>query len=240
MAEIVKTILIVVAILVVLYLILDLFFNKSTTLIKMSDGKTKQIIQASTLPNNNNTSNYTYSTWFYVDDWNYRFGEPKVLLGRIDQDQHPSPSIVLGAMENDITISVACYPQTSSSGVVSDTSVVHKCVVRNFPLQSWVNLIISLYGRTLDVYMAGKLVRTCVLPGVAKVNSSANIQVTPSGGFSGNTANFEYWDDASNPQQAYNIYKAGFGGSMLGNIFNKYRIKVSFLEDNREQGSFEI
>lgn len=240
MAEIVKTILVVVAILVVLYLILDLFFNKSTTLIKMSDGKTKQIIQASTLPNNNNTSNYTYSTWFYVDDWNYRFGEPKVLLGRIDQDQHPSPSIVLGAMENDITISVACYPQTSSSGVVSDTSVVHKCVVRNFPLQSWVNLIISLYGRTLDVYMAGKLVRTCVLPGVAKVNSSANIQVTPSGGFSGNTANFEYWDDASNPQQAYNIYKAGFGGSMLGNIFNKYRIKVSFLEDNREQGSFEI
>lgn len=240
MAEIVKTILIVVAILVVLYLILDLFFNKSTTLIKMSDGKTKQIIQASTLPNNNNTSNYTYSTWFYVDDWNYRFGEPKVLLGRIDQDQHPSPSIVLGAMENDITISVACYPQTSSSGVVSDTSVVHKCVVRNFPLQSWVNLIISLYGRTLDVYMAGKLVRTCVLPGVAKVNSSANIQVTPSGGFSGNTANFEYWDDASNPQQAYNIYKAGFGGSMLGNIFNKYRIKISFLEDNREQGSFEI
>lgn len=240
MAEIVKTILIVVAILVVLYLILDLFFNKSTTLIKMSDGKTKQIIQASTLPNNSNTSNYTYSTWFYVDDWNYRFGEPKVLLGRIDQDQHPSPSIVLGAMENDITISVACYPQTSSSGVVSDTSVVHKCVVRNFPLQSWVNLIISLYGRTLDVYMAGKLVRTCVLPGVAKVNSSANIQVTPSGGFSGNTANFEYWDDASNPQQAYNIYKAGFGGSMLGNIFNKYRIKISFLEDNHEQGSFEI
>lgn len=240
MADIVKIILVVVAILVVVYLILDVFFNKSTSLTKMSDGKTKQIIQASTLPNDTNTSNYTYSTWFYVDDWNYRFGEEKILLGRIDQDQHPSPSIVLGAMENDITISVSCYPQNLQSGVVNDSSIVHKCVVRNFPLQSWVNLIISLYGRTLDVYIDGKLVRTCVLPGVAKVNPAANIQVTPSGGFSGWTANFEYWDDATNPQQAYNIYKSGFGGSLLGNLFNKYRIKISFLEDNQEHGSFEI
>jgi hypothetical protein len=86
----------------------------------------------------------------------------------------------------------------------------------------------------------GKLVRTCVLPGVAKVNPDANITVTPMGGFQGWTSNFEYWDDASNPQQAYNIYKSGFGGSLLGDLFNKYRIKISFLEDNQEQGSFEI
>jgi len=240
MAEIVKTILIVVAVLFVLYLVLNLFFKKSTTLTNMEDGKTRQVIEASTLPNNNNTSNYTYSMWFYVDDWNYRFGEPKMLLGRMDQDNHPSPSVVLGAMENDITISVSCYPQNASTGVVGDTSVVHKCVVRNFPLQSWVNLIISLYGRSLDVYIDGKLVRTCVLPGVAKVNPDANIQVTPAGGFSGWTSNFEYWDDATNPQQAYNIYKSGFGGSFAGNLFNKYRIKISFLEDNQEQGSIEI
>jgi hypothetical protein len=27
---------------------------------------------------------------------------------------------------------------------------------------------------------------------------------------------------------------------LLGNLFNKYRIRISFLEDNQEQGSFEI
>jgi len=123
---------------------------------------------------------------------------------------------------------------------VTDTSIVHKCSITNFPLQSWVNLIISLYGRTLDMYVDGKLVRTCVLPGVAKVNPDADISVTPGGGFSGWTSNFEYWDDATNPQQAYNIYKSGFGGSAIGSLFNKYRIKVSFLEDNQEQSSFEI
>jgi hypothetical protein len=103
-----------------------------------------------------------------------------------------------------------------------------------------VNLIISLYGRTLDVYLDGKLVRTCVLPGVAKVNPAANILVTPNGGFNGFTSNFQYWPTATNPQQAYNIYKDGFGGSVFGNLFNKFRLKVSLLEDNREKGSFEI
>jgi hypothetical protein len=112
--------------------------------------------------------------------------------------------------------------------------------VRNVPLQKWVNLIISLYGRTLDVYIDGKLVRTCVLPGVAQVNPDADVLVTPMGGFSGWTSNFQYWAAATNPQQAYNIYKAGYGGNVLGNVFNKYRVKVSFLEDNKEQGSFEI
>jgi len=236
MASILKTVLIVIAVLVVIYIIMNLFFNKSNTLTSMQNANTKQVIDASSLTNNSNTSNYTYSTWFYVDDWNYRFGEPKILLARLDQDRNPSPSITLGAMENDITISVSCYPDSGDT----NTSVVHKCVVKNFPLQSWVNLTISLYGRSLDVYIDGKLVRTCVLPGVAKVNPDANMIVTPNGGFSGYTANIQYWDDASNPQQAYNIYKGGFGGSMMTNLFNKYRIKVSFLEDNQEQGSFEI
>ena len=85
---------------------------------------------------------------------------------------------------------------------MSANSVTHQCVVKNFPLQKWVNLIVSVYGRTLDIYIDGKLVRTCILPGVAKVNAKANIVVTPNGGFNGWTSNFKYWAHASNPQEA--------------------------------------
>jgi len=251
MDNIVKTVLIVLAVLVILYLLMNFFTSSSTSLTTLQQAANNhQKIEASTLPSNNKTSNYTYSMWMYVDDWNYKFGTEKEVLVRKDQDHHPSPSVVLGAMENDIIIKVACYP-THEDGTNPDCnpgasddpckkSIVHQCNIKNFPLQSWVNVIISLYGRTLDVYIDGKLVRTCMLPGVAKVSPKANISVTPHGGFSGYTANFQYWDDATNPQQAYNIYKNGFGGSMLGDLFNKYRIKVSFLEDNKEQGSFEI
>tara|TARA_Y100000389_G_C17250150_1_gene407672 strand:+ start:94 stop:480 length:387 start_codon:yes stop_codon:yes gene_type:complete len=120
------------------------------------------------------------------------------------------------------------------------TSKIHKCTVRNFPLQKWVNLTVSLYGRTLDVYMDGKLVRTCILPGAAKSGTGGSIVVTPGNGFDGWTSQTKYWPDATNPQQAYSIYKDGYGGSIIGNLFNKYRVRISFLEDNQSKGSFEL
>jgi hypothetical protein len=120
------------------------------------------------------------------------------------------------------------------------TGKAHKCTIRNFPLQKWVNLTVSLYGRTLDVYIDGKLVRTCILPGVAKSGTGGSILVTPGKGFSGWTSQTRYFADATNPQEAYGIYKEGYGGSIIGNLFNKYRVRVSFLEDNQAKGSFEL
>jgi len=80
-----------------------------------------------------------------------------------------------------------------------------------------------------------------VLEGVPKVDPKANIQLTPQGqGFDGFVSKFQFVSDSVNPQQAYNIYKKGYGGSALGNLFNKYRVRFSFLVDNKEQGSFEI
>ena len=44
---------------------------------------------------------------------------------------------------------------------------------------------------------------------------------------------------ASNPQQAYNIYKEGMSGSLLGDVMNKYKLKVSFIENDKETSSFQ-
>jgi hypothetical protein len=99
---------------------------------------------------------------------------------------------------------------------------------------------LKVYKDLKAVYLDGKLVRTCVMPGVPVVNNSAPIFVTNKGGFSGWTSTFKFWSDATNPQQAYNIYKDGFGGSILGNALNKYRIQVTMLQDNKVKGGFQI
>ena len=127
----------------------------------------------------------------------------------------------------------------AAAGAAANSNV-NICLIENIPIQKWVNIIISLFGLTLDVYLDGKLVRTCVMPGVPIINNSTDINVTNNGGFSGWTTNFKYWSDASNPQEAYNIYKSGFGGSILGNALSKYRVQVSMLKDNIQQGSFQI
>ena len=141
---------------------------------------------------------------------------------------------------NDTHMSDDGLPNTYQGYAASGSGKIHKCTVRNFPLQKWVNLTVSLYGRTLDVYMDGKLVRTCILPGAAKSGTGGSIVVTPGNGFDGWTSQTKYWPDATNPQQAYSIYRDGYGGSIIGNIFNKYRIRISFLEDNQSKGSFEL
>jgi hypothetical protein len=220
-----------VVVVILIIIIIRYFFGGSNKLSGLKDAKSVTKIPASTLSTTNSV-NYAYSAWFYVDDWSYRYGEPKIILGRLDGDLEPSPSIVLGAIENNLKIQTTVY--SSTSGTKGST---HTCNVDNVPIQKWVNVIISLRGRTLDVYIDGKLVRTCVLPGVAKIANNAPVYITPMGGFSGYTSNIEYYGDSLNPQEAYNIYRSGYGGS--GFDF-PYSIKLELVKDGQEQGSVSI
>ena len=238
MGFILNTLALILTLIVIYYILSWLFGGNSLNIKTNVDGKTSNVIAASTIPSSSLTGNYTYSVWFYVNDWNYRFGEEKTLLSRLNADKNPSPVISFDTMENNINIAISTY-NSGKSGATTN-SVTNTYTVRNFQLQKWVNLIISVYGRTLDVYLDGKLVRTFVLPGTANVSAGSNMTITPNGGFDGQTSNFQYWPNSSNPQEAYNIYKAGFGGSILGNLFNKYRLKIAFLDNNIESSSFEI
>jgi hypothetical protein len=308
--EIMQIVILVFVLLVVLYLVINAF-SKSNKLTSMSSAKLLQTIKADTLKNTNNSSNFTYSMWIYVDDWNYKFGQKKTIL-----DRGGCPTVTLGDKPNTLTVNLkyfstgsdssttpaayspntsncatnaanakacqacnngftcacancdpalyaltndpttgaaritetstpACSANGSAAGAAGAAaggpgSTSSDCTIDNIPIQKWVNVIISLYGSTLDTYLNGKLVRTCVLPGVPNVNNNADISVTPKGGFSGWTTSFKYWSDASNPQDAYNIYKAGFGGSILGNAISKYRFRFSTVKDNIVTSSFEI
>jgi len=228
----VKNIIIGVVVILLIIVIVRWLMGDSSKLSGLTDAKKVTKISSEDLEQSN-ASNFAYSVWFYIDDWSYRYGEPKIVLGRLDADMKPSPSIVLGAIENNIKIETTVYPSAQSN-----SGSTHTCNVANVPIQRWVNLIVSLYGRTLDVYIDGKLVRTCVLPGVAKIANNAPVYITPLGGFSGYTSNIHYYGDALNPQQAYNIYRAGYGGSGIGGF--PYEIQVSYLKDGETQGSFTI
>ena len=74
-------------------------------------------------------------------------------------------------------------------------------------------------------------------PGVAKIANNAPVYVTPLGGFSGFTSNIQYYGDSLNPQEAYNIYRSGYGGSSLD---FPYSIKLELVKDGQEQGSVSI
>ena len=249
-----KTILLIIFLLILFYILIS-YLVKSKQLSTLTNGETMVKIDPSSLDGSDTTSpsNFTYSVWFYINDWNYRYGEPKVIFGRMGNISKPTqgsvdgingldpcPSVVLGAIENNIMVSLACFPGSSSETSTSSTTVVHNCNISNVPIQKWVNLLISVYGRTLDIYIDGKLVKTCLLPGVANVNQNAPIYLTPQGGFSGWTSNLQYFNHATNPQEAWNIYAKGYGSSWFGNIFGQYKLKVSIIKNDTETTSVQV
>jgi len=234
-----KMIIIGVVSIIILYYLYQWIFGstKKTTLVTTQDARKLNIINANSLPASS-SADYSYSIWFYINDWNYRFGETKVIFGRVDKDNDPSPSVTLAPSVNDLNVTMNVYPNenTATSG-----SNLFSCGIKDVPLQKWTNLIISLNNRAMDLYLDGKLVKTCIMPGVPRMNPNANVIVSPDGGFSGFISNFKYYAYALNPTQAYDIYKNGYGGnSLLSGLFNKYRIKLAFLEDNKEVNSFEL
>ena len=225
------------------------------TLQSIQNGQNTSTIAATSLATNGSgvpATNFAYSVWFYINNWNYRYGEPKVIFGRMGAASgdgsgsvpgingiDPCPAVVLGAVENNISISLGCYPGADEEPTTEGgNTVVHTCSVANVPIQKWVNLTFSVYGRSMDVYIDGKLVRTCLLPGVANINNNANIFVTPNGGFDGWTAKLKYFPNSLNPQDVWNIYTQGY--TSWASIFNAYQVQISLVENGTTQSSLTI
>lgn len=223
----IKSIILMVVVLLLAYMLYQAVFGtKEKYLSKdVADAKTSQTIKTEDLPVNSATSNYTYSMWFYVNDWNYKYGDEKVILQRTLNNAN-SPKVYLDKIQNNIAIDIDC---TSPAGQTQRST----CTLANVPLQKWVNLIISLNTRALDVYMDGKLVRTCLLPSPAIQNNTAPIYITPQGGFDGFTSAVKFIPNTINPQQAYDIYVEGYGGGGLSSILGKYKLRVAILENGQ-------
>ena len=250
------SIVITVVVIFILFILIKYIFTDPYILQNLQDGKTATTIAATSLATNGTSvpsSNFAYSIWFYVNNWNYRYGEPKVIFGRMGAPStdgsgsvngisglDPCPAVVLGAVENDISVSLGCYPGADQEPTTAGGStVIHTCSVANVPIQKWVNLIVSVYGRSMDMYIDGKLVRTCLLPGVASVNNSANIYVTPLGGFEGWTSKFGYYPNSINPQEAWNIYSQGYSTG-FSSMFNTYQVEVSLVENGTTQSTLTL
>uniref|UniRef100_A0A6C0AQN6 LamG-like jellyroll fold domain-containing protein n=1 Tax=viral metagenome TaxID=1070528 RepID=A0A6C0AQN6_9ZZZZ len=249
------SIVITIVVIVLILMLLRYIFIDPYTLTSIQNGQTASTISASTLATNGSnipSSNFAYSIWFYVNDWNYRYGEPKVIFGRMGALSNsgggsikgvsgldPCPAVVLGAVENNIQISLGCFPGANQQPTTAGgNTVIHTCSVSNVPIQKWVNLVVSVYGRTMDVYIDGKLVRTCLLPGVASINNNADVHITPAGGFDGWTSKLQYYPNSINPQEVWNIYNKGYSNSL--SLFGKYQVEISLVKNGNTESSVTI
>jgi hypothetical protein len=244
----------IVMIILLFYIVVSYVMGGPKVITSLTSAKTMQTVATSSLDgaSANPSPNFTYSIWFYLDDWNYQVGQPKPILVRAktavqiatdkDDKNLPDdiycPKIRFKPDTNDIQIIIDCVPATPDGVRPRST-----CTVSNIPIQKWVHLLVSVYGITEDVYLDGKLVKTHILPSppaTGALTTAAPAYITPNKGFSGFTNKFQYWPDATNPQQAWNTYQSGYGGNWVTNMFSQYSVKLAVMQGDTETTSISL
>jgi len=223
-----KNTILIVGIVIFIIILLLFYFSKSDKyLTGISDATKLQSFDRSKLISgaSTNIQQYTHSIWFYLKDFSDNTVESVKLIKSapisIDLQLNGNIQILINPGSSD--------PET--------------CIINNYPLQTWTNLTVSRYTNILDIYLDGKLVKTCHVTTAAgpAMDLSGGVKITPNGGFIGQTANYKYINNSINPQQAYNLYRDGAGETNnFSNILSKYKLKISYLIDNVEQKSLVI
>lgn len=242
-----KTIIIGFIIFLVIIWLYRYFFTDPTrtSLLTMGKADTSVIKSYTQITGNAESTDFTYTMWIYVSDWNYKMGKNKIIVQRKNNSNELFPEIKLASSSNDLIINMHVYSDVGDSST-SQTKANTQCRVSNIPLQKWTHITVTVNNRALDTYIDGKLVKTCLLEGVPKIDGQTNINICPpntangEAGFAGFIAKVRYYSRALNPREVYELYREGYSGSLLGNLFNKYKLRFSYIKDNEEVGSLEI
>jgi hypothetical protein len=143
---------------------------------------------------------FSYSVWIYIQDWTRGWKNIFVKGDKTD-----------GASTNSArSPGLWLYPDTNALHARINTfaSPNEGCDIKNIPLQKWVHIAYILNNRTVDIYIDGKLERSCVLRGVPKLNDEP-VRVCDNGGFFGKISNLVYFRYAMKPDEVYKIYASG-------------------------------
>jgi len=179
---------------------------------------------------------YTVNLWVYINDYNVNRGQNKHILSIGGRD-FSSLAIFLGPYANSLhvrvhTSSTAGQLQTSSTASDTDlsteslkvlfqpgstsaaqaSSIAKPCDISEVDLQRWVQVTVTLNGKLVDVYIDGKLARSCLLPSVYKVNGQElTLTMADRGGFGGFMSAVSAYNYALNPEQVWRLYMTGPG-----------------------------
>lgn len=184
------------------------------------DATTSSVVKAKDAPLSAESQGaYGMQWWMFVRDWNYGYGKDKEVVVRTDPTNSAvaNPRVSLHPTDNTLKVSVSLFPsspdgsskiQPAPAGHSGSTDDVYVCEVPNIPLQDWFSVSVTVFERNLDVYIDGKLVKSCFLPGVPKP-AAGDITLAGNGGFSGNMCNFYHYPRMITPGDALTFYGAG-------------------------------
>ena len=216
---------------------------------------------------------FATSIWVYVKDWNGVDRADKIIcyigdnktrgdnLGSTGENTvydnnnninklsyiKRRSNVIMALDKNDPTLKVVLNNQAEFS-------------IKDFPLQTWVNITVSVYNNSLDLYINGKLVSSKIEDNLLiEFPESENTIVSLGNpfkvfdksdnernytnltmGFSGYTSKFKFFNNSLTPNKAYDIYKSGPGGSSLANKMGNRGLDINFKDGQEVTSTLSI
>jgi hypothetical protein len=173
---------------------------------------------------------YSISMWMYVNGWananRYLFNKDVLALGNLSGNM--TLGIYLDSRDNVLHVRTGSMIQSGSdrptpSFTGADYEALFRtsttpsagadtdgdCMISPFALQRWVHVVVTLSGKTVDVYIDGKLSRSCVQRGLFTADPSYALRVAGNNGFAGFVSGVKAFAYALNPEEVYRTYMAG-------------------------------
>jgi hypothetical protein len=199
------------------------------------------IADTSVLPALYEGGELSVSAWIYINDYTVRNGYNKHVLS-IGGDNFSTLVVFLGPYKNSLSVRVqtqspnpsastpsSSTPSTSASSANLTATMVNSmfttlsansdltaslpvCDITSIDLQRWILVNVVLNNNTCDVYLDGKLARSCILPSFYRVDvANRKSKICDHGGFGGFIGQVNAYNYALNPEQVWRLYMAGPG-----------------------------
>ena len=192
----------------------DVLSNKLDLSIKQSDIGIKDIQEPS-------SRKYSYEMWIYVFNFD---GNDEYIISRESTSTPPGKKNI--GIKLDSSAPKLILEYTTKSG-----NSVPVTITDNFPLQTWVHLIVSVDDTYVDTYMNGKLIKSIQDKELATPSSSSSIEYGVTNCY---LAKLSRTVSPTDPQTAWDKYSAGNGENPMAKYLSSFGLTMTLQKNNQD------
>ncbi len=167
---------------------------------------------------------YNYEAWIYIDR-----NEPQG-VNNIIFNRGSSMIVILNGSSLLLFKDGTIYPDGTYEGTEANFIA---SITDAFPFQKWTQLVISVDGNIVDVYLDGKMIishpgaKVPIVPKDTPI-TAGNINTR------GSLQKFRYTPNIATPQTVWTSFMKENSLAGLGGFFGSYNIDMSLLKDNEQ------
>jgi len=241
-------ILVVVILLGIIYYVYMTWFSGKNTLsstpVNLNSSPPAAPILASSLTNPTSTK-YAYGFWIYVNSWDTN--KNKVIISRYN-DILLYLDKTTGVLNCAVNSSLQpFYAKPPSSDAVMDPSQLTPSylktnnmitVTNNFPLQTWVYVVVNINNNVADVYLNGKMVKSLQIDQVSPDKTS---NLFYGSGYDAVISGLTRYSTPLTPTAVWNNYVNGTTSNSLTSVLGGgYHATVTISQNNATTSQFSL